>query len=105
MSDLSPISVGLMPPDIRTAGPQARAVYTAALSFEQQLVTQLCSSLQATTDSSDSDDDGDDAGNGGDASTSLMTGMVPQAMAQSITDAGGLGLAAELTQPLLREAT
>jgi hypothetical protein len=68
-----------LPADVRSATPQVRARYQAALSFERQLTTELAKQLSST------------------AGEALRSGpyaqMLPEALADSITAAGGLGLA------------
>ena len=100
MSDLPPIPTTLMPPDVRAAGPKAQAVYAAGLAFEQQLIQQMTTSLSSLVSSDGDDGDGDDDGSA-DAASSQIASMLPQALAQGVTDDGGLGLAAELTRPYL----
>ncbi|MEZ5120066.1 MAG: hypothetical protein R2736_00555 [Solirubrobacterales bacterium] len=68
-----------LPADVRAAGSEARARYAAALSFERQLTAQLAKQLTATA--------GDALGSGPYAQ------LLPEALADSITAAGGLGLA------------
>jgi hypothetical protein len=87
MSPLPPIDTTLLPPDIREA-PQARKdAYTAALGFEQLLVQQLTESLATSARSA----------MGGD---SPYANLMPQAMADGVMDAGGLGLARQLTDAI-----
>jgi hypothetical protein len=90
------VSTAPLPPDVRADGPHGRKLYEAALGFEQQLVQQLTSQLAATTDTdSDSDDDSDD-GSTSDAASSVIQEQLPQALADGVTSAGGLGLAHDL---------
>lgn len=100
---LPPIDSALIPASVRNAGPQAQKLYTAALSFEQQLTQQLAQSLTSTlqdpstgTDGSDGSDDS----SGADSSTSMLQQMLPDALAQGMTQAGGLGLAQQLYEAL-----
>ncbi|MDO8211438.1 hypothetical protein [Conexibacter sp. CPCC 206217] len=84
---LPPIDSALLPADIRQA-PQARKdAYTAALGFEQMLVQQLTESLASSARSA----------MGGD---SPYANLMPQAMADGVMDAGGLGLARQLTDAM-----
>lgn len=84
---LPPIDSALLPADIRQA-PQARKdAYTAALGFEQMLVQQLTESLASSARSA----------MGGD---SPYANLMPQAMADGVMDAGGLGLARQLTDAI-----
>lgn len=68
-----------LPADVRAAGSEACARYAAALSFEHQLTAQLAKQLTATA--------GDALGGGPYAQ------LLPEALADSVTAAGGLGLA------------
>src|SRR5262249_5624749 len=89
------LSTAPVPADVRAGGPQDRKLYEAALGFEQQLVQQLTQQLSATTDSDDDSDDTDD-GSTTDAASGLIKEKLPQALADGITSAGGLGLAHDL---------
>jgi Rod binding domain-containing protein len=97
---LPPIDSALLPASVRNAGPQAQKLYTAALSFEQQLTQKLAESL-ASTLNDPADDAGDgDGGSGTSSSTSMVQQMLPSALAQGMTQAGGLGLASQLYEAL-----
>jgi Rod binding domain-containing protein len=81
-----------IPPDIRAEGADAVKRYRAALDFEQLLVRQLTSELTQSASVTGDDDDEE----GGDAASGLQKEMIPDALAQSITMNGGLGLARSL---------
>jgi Rod binding domain-containing protein len=104
MADALPsIDSALIPASVRAAGPEAQKLYTVALSFEQLLTQKVAQALSSTLhdaggDSSGSDSDGSDSG--GDASTSMVEQMLPNALAQGVSQAGGLGLAAQLYEAL-----
>lgn len=111
-TDLSAIGSGIMPtvlpPDVRAAGAKGEQLYKAALGFEQlltqELTDQLAQTMQGTDDtdsSSDSSDDGSDDPStqsifsmGG--SSPVVSQMLPQALSDGITQAGGLGIAHQL---------
>jgi hypothetical protein len=76
---LPAIGQAALPADVRAAEPEDRARYAAALSFERQLTTQLAKQLTATA--------GESLGSGPYAK------LLPEALADSVTAAGGLGLA------------
>lgn len=97
---LPPIDSALIPASVRNAGPEARKLYTVALSFEQMLTQQLAQALTATLQDPSSDESDTDSGSGSDASTSMVKQMLPTALAQGMTQAGGLGLAAQLYEAL-----
>jgi Rod binding domain-containing protein len=97
---IDPIDTSLLPPDVRKAGPAAERLYSGALAFEQQLTQQLTQSLADSADSLG----GGDGEDSGDATTSMYKQMLPDAMSQGITAAGGLGLARVIYDQLrLRE--
>jgi hypothetical protein len=84
---LPPIDPATLPADIRSAAPARRDAYTGALGFEQMLVQQLTTSIADSTRDA----------LGGD---SPYAGLLPQAMADGIMGAGGLGLARQLTDSI-----
>ncbi|MDW5597031.1 hypothetical protein VSS74_21970 [Conexibacter stalactiti] len=84
---LPPIDSALLPADIRTGPQERKDAYTAALGFEQLLVKQLTESLSTSARSA----------MGGD---SPYASLMPQAMADGLMDAGGLGLARQLTDAI-----
>jgi Rod binding domain-containing protein len=98
----------VLPPDVRKAGPKGEQLYQAALGFEQMLTQQLTDELAKTmqgADGSDGSDGSDPSANDpssqsifpSDSSSSSMVGqMLPQALSDGITQAGGLGIAHQL---------
>jgi hypothetical protein len=84
---IAPVATPALPPDVRDAAPARREAYTAALGFEQMLVGQLTRSLA----------EGARSALGGD---SPYASFMPGAMADGIMDAGGLGLARQLTDAI-----
>lgn len=106
MAASTPIaSTAPVPAEIARGGPAARQAYDTALGFEQLLVEQLtqqivsAGGLDGSADGDSSDDGSAGDGSAGEGSSPYAS-MLPGALAQSITDAGGLGLAAQLA-PLL----
>jgi Rod binding domain-containing protein len=95
---LPSIDPALMPADVRKAGPEAQKLYSVALSFEQLLTQQVAQALASTLHDPGDDDTG--SGSGGDASTRMVEQMLPTALAQGMTQAGGLGLAGQLYESL-----
>ena len=87
----SPIDASRMPADVRKAGPEAERLYATALQFESVLTEQLAQAIVPGKDDSASEDGG---------SSSLYEQLVPQAFAQGVTGAGGLGLAHDLYEAL-----
>lgn len=105
----SPIDAAQMPADVRKAGPKAEQLYETAVGFEQVLLQQLTQELQATTggaDGSGLDGSGssDGSGDSSDPSTSLMTQLLPDTLAQGLTGSGGIGIARELYDSMRAQA-
>jgi Rod binding domain-containing protein len=88
---ISPIDVSRMPADVRKAGPEAQQLYATALQFESVLTEQLAQAIVPAHDDSSSEEGG---------ASSLYEQLVPQAFAQGVTGAGGLGLAHDLYEAL-----
>ena len=97
----------VLPPDVRKAGAKGEQLYQAALGFEQmltqQLTEQLASTMQGTdgTDGTDGSDSSDDPSSqsifpSDSGSSSMVSQMLPQALSDGITQAGGLGIAHQL---------
>ena len=104
MSDISGISSvtgagTAIPSDVRTAGKDSEQLYRVALGFERTLLEQLTKSMSKDMvgmDSGSGDDAGDGEGSGASAATSAYTDMLPGQLADSVTNAGGVGLAHDL---------
>ena len=91
-SSLPPVDAALVPAEVRKAGPKAEKLYESALSFESLLTQQLAQSLTSSLQ--------DDSEDGGDGTTQIYGQMLPDAFAQGVTSAGGLGLAGQLYEAL-----
>ena len=107
MSTVPPINPAVLPPDVRAAGKKGEALYGDALQFENMLLQQLTQQMFDTSGSNGSDglaSVGSDSSNGsdslmsGDATSSAFSSMLPQALADGLTSAGGIGLADQLYQ-------
>jgi Rod binding domain-containing protein len=97
---LPPIDNSLLPADVRTGTKTEQDNYKTGLAFERQLVEQLTQIMSDTTkaqDQGNADDSGDD---GSSAATDSYKQMLPGAMADSIMNAGGLGLARTIADNL-----
>ena len=90
MTSLPPIDQSLLPADIRAASPADRKQYSAALGFERTLINELTKAMAETAKPSDDDSQQQDA------ATSLYMDMLPDQLADSVIQAGGLGLARTL---------
>jgi hypothetical protein len=97
----------VLPPDVRAAGAKGEQLYKAALGFEQlltkELTDQLAQTMQGTAAMGGSDDRSDGSDDPSSQSIFSMGGtspvvsqMMPQALSDGITQAGGLGIAHQL---------
>jgi Rod binding domain-containing protein len=101
---LPPIDQATLPADIRNGSKQDKQAYTAALGFERMLLGELTKAMADTAtpvDGSDSSDssssDGSDAGaQSTDAASSMYMQMLPDQLADAVTQSGGIGLARDL---------
>ena len=110
----SSIMPTVLPPDVRAAGPKGEQLYKAALGFEQLLTQELTDQLAETMQGTDGTDGSDDSsGDPDDPSTQsifsmdggsspVVSQMLPQALSDGITQAGGLGIAHQLYLMLAR---
>ncbi len=93
-----------MPASVRDGSPAARKAYETALDFEKMLVGQLTQSLvQGSGLGGEGETLGEESGEGGaseQAGAGLLSALAPQALTESLTRQGGLGLAAQLTGAL-----
>jgi hypothetical protein len=103
----SSIMPTVLPPDVRAAGAKGEQLYKAALGFEQLLTKELTDQLAQTMQGTDAMGGSDDGSDGSDdpASQSIFSAggtspvvsqMLPQALSDGITQAGGLGIAHQL---------
>jgi hypothetical protein len=105
-TSLPAVNQALEPAWIRRGSTATQKAYTSALAFEQTLVEQLSQSLASTSglDSEPSQLGGsgsEEAGSSsGEAGDSQLSSMLPQALTASVMNAGGLGLAAQMTREL-----
>ena len=93
---LPPVDVSTMPAAVRQGGAKAEQLYSTALQFEQVLVEQLTQQMSAFGGDDGSSSDGSSDGSSSDGTTSMYEQMLPGALAQGITNGGGIGLASEL---------
>jgi Rod binding domain-containing protein len=100
------VDQALEPKWVRDGSAATQSAYDSAIAFEQTLVEQLSKSLTAGSglggESAQEGSGGSEEGGSasGDAGASELSSMLPQALATSVMDAGGLGLAAQMTQQL-----
>lgn len=100
---LPPIDQATLPADIRNGSKQDKQTYTAALGFERMLLGELTKAMADTaqpagSDGSDTSDssDGSDASQSSDAASSMYMQMLPDQLADAVTQSGGIGLARDL---------
>jgi Rod binding domain-containing protein len=97
---LPPIDQATLPADIRNGSKQDKQAYTAALGFERMLLGELTKQMAETAKPAGSDDsdssgsgDGTDSSQSTDAASSMYQQMLPDQLADAVTESGGLGLA------------
>jgi Rod binding domain-containing protein len=89
-SALPPIDQAALPAEIRNGSKQDKQDYQAALGFERMLLGELTKAMADTAKPAGGDDD---SGQPQDAAASMYMQMLPDQLADSITSAGGMGLA------------
>jgi Rod binding domain-containing protein len=92
MSGLPPIDQSLLPADVRNGSAVDKKNYATALGFERTLVNELTKAMADTAKPVDGGDE-DSSGEPQDAASSMYMQMLPDQLADSITQNGGLGLA------------
>ncbi|MEA2243606.1 MAG: hypothetical protein QOD24_3162 [Solirubrobacteraceae bacterium] len=92
MSGLPPIDQALLPADVRSGSSGDRKTYAAALGFERALVGELAKAMAETAKPAD----GEDGGEPQDAAGSMYMQQLPDQLADSVIQSGGLGLARNL---------
>jgi Rod binding domain-containing protein len=103
-SSVPAVDQALEPAWVRRGSASTQKAYQSALAFEQVLVEQLSQSLTATSGlGGESAGEGEASGEAG-ASSATASGpfssMLPQALTSGVMNAGGLGLAAQMTRRL-----
>jgi Rod binding domain-containing protein len=92
MSGLTGLDQSLLPADVRQGTSADRKAYGAALDFERALLGELTKVMAETA--APADDQPEDAG------TSTYRSMLPERLADSLVQAGGIGLARSLYDSL-----
>ena len=85
-----------MPADVRQAGKAGEETYRAALGFERQMLQELTKTMAKDVTGTGAGAGEDVEESSGDAATSAYGDMLPGTLADSLTSAGGLGLAHDL---------
>jgi Rod binding domain-containing protein len=86
---LPPIDQATLPADIRSGSKQDKQAYTAALGFERMLLGELTKTMAETAKPADGDENKD-------AASSMYMQMLPDQLADAVTQNGGIGLARDL---------
>jgi hypothetical protein len=101
------VNQALEPDWVRHGSAATQKAYDSALSFEQTLVEQLSQSLASTSGlgggssqegESGTSEEGGSSGSSG--ANGELSSLLPQALTSSVMQAGGLGMAAQLTREL-----
>jgi Rod binding domain-containing protein len=95
------VDQALEPASVRHGSAAVQKDYQAALAFEQVLVEQLAKSLTATAGLG-GEEEGEASGEGGssNAASSELSATLPQTLSAGVMSAGGLGMAAQMTQQM-----
>ncbi len=94
---LPTVAAGVEPAFVRNGSTAVKSAYKEAVGFEEMLVEQLSKSMSETGGLTESGQEGGGEGEEGGGSMSLVSSMLPQTLAESLTRGGGLGLATQLT--------
>ncbi|MEA2449469.1 MAG: hypothetical protein QOG63_1401 [Thermoleophilaceae bacterium] len=92
MSGISAIDQSLLPADVRKGTSADRKTYGAALDFERALVGELTKVMAETAKPEDNGQQ--------DAAASMYQSQMPDQLADSVMQGGGLGLARTLYQSM-----
>jgi Rod binding domain-containing protein len=93
---LPPIDQATLPADIRNGSKQDKQAYTAALGFERMLLGELTKTMADTAKPVDGSDGSDASSQSTDAASSMYMQMLPDQLADAVTQSGGIGLARDL---------
>jgi Rod binding domain-containing protein len=102
---LPPVNQALEPEWVRHGSAATQKAYASALVFEQTLVEQLSKSLTSASGLSGESTEGESGSEEGgssasEAGASQLSSMLPQALTSGVMNAGGLGMAAQMTRQL-----
>jgi Rod binding domain-containing protein len=96
MSGLTGIDASLLPADVRRGTSADRKAYGAALDFERALLGELTKAMAETAKPADEETE--------DSGTATYRSMLPERLADSLVQAGGVGLARSLYDSLKEDA-
>jgi hypothetical protein len=98
------VNQALEPEWVRHGSASTQKAYESALAFEEMLVQQLSQSLTATSgldgESSQEGEPASEEGGSSGANSGELSSLLPQALSSGVMNAGGLGLAAQMTREL-----
>jgi Rod binding domain-containing protein len=94
------VNQALEPASVRHGSAATQKAYQSALAFEEVLVEQLSKAMTATLGGGESGQEGGPGSEEGESSSGELSSMLPQALSAGIMNAGGLGLAAQMTSSL-----
>ena len=89
INGLPPIDQSLVPADVRNGSADDKKKYAAALGFERTLMGELTKVMADTAKPAE----GDDSSEPTDAASSMYLQMLPDQLADSLQQSGGLGMA------------
>ena len=87
MTGLPPIDQSLIPAEVRKGTAADKKTYAAALGFERTLMAELTKAMTDTAQPADGDKSSTDA------ASSMYLQMLPDQLADSLQQNGGLGVA------------
>jgi hypothetical protein len=99
------VNQALEPEWVRRGSPATKQAYESALAFEQTLVEQLSKSLTAASglggeSSAEGEASSEEGASADGAGVAELSSLLPQALSSGVMNAGGLGLAAQMTGQL-----
>lgn len=94
MTSLPPIDDRALPADVRAGSAADKSRYKTALAFERELVSQLTQQMADTAKASEAE------GASSSAAQTAYRQQLPGVLADSIMQAGGLGLARTVAQAM-----
>jgi Rod binding domain-containing protein len=98
-----PIGPTALPREVRDGTPDQQKAYRAALSFERVLVGQLLHSLGDDALGMGSGDSGEDGDDGSAGPPAAYKELLPNTLADSLTQNGGIGLAQNIYKSIPAE--
>ena len=90
MSPIPPIDNSLLPAEVRNGSASDKKSYQAALGFERMLLGELTKQMAETAKPADGEDDNQDS------ASSMYMQMLPDQLADAVTQNGGTGMARSL---------